>query len=179
MNFPRANLFHVWTKSGKIGVDLNDHAMLFASGEIEQMDGTELLVRNGIGASGSALDVQAVVFEDLANLFGLRVIGEERSAALAIGEEIDGVADPHGIEIIGVFVRNFFDVERRKIDEPNETGVTAVVVLPGALPYADGNIREAFLVRGVRAFGGYGKGKLERRTVASESVVANRRGYAV
>jgi hypothetical protein len=49
------------------------------------MQGTELLVHQATGTCADGFQIQAVIIEDLLNLFGLGVVVEQLNRTVAIG----------------------------------------------------------------------------------------------
>ena len=77
----------------------------------------------------------AVVFRevgDLADLLGLGVEDEEVHGPVAVGEEVDLIADPHREDVLGVAVGDRVDLGGAHAVDPDVVGLAAAVVFPGA-----------------------------------------------
>ena len=66
-----------------------------------------MLVNDGIGTGrGSDLMSKSVVLDQLLHLLRLEIVGEQGHRAIAVGKEINGVADPHRVEVVGIVAGN-------------------------------------------------------------------------
>src|SRR5205085_6304567 len=54
--------------------------------------------RSGAGAH----NILAGVRQQLSDLLRLRIVAEQRHGAFAIRKEVDLVADPHGVDVVGI-----------------------------------------------------------------------------
>ena len=79
------------------------------------MDLAELLVNDAAGAGGGRTNVFAGVLDQFVHLLCLRIVAEQRHGAVAVGEEVDLVADPHGIEVVGIGAGIFSVVRSAKL----------------------------------------------------------------
>ena len=128
---------------------------IHARGRVHQKNATELLnyqsapvrpanVFCGPGLEG--LHVEPVVRHHLRDLLGLGVVSIERDrtvvlpCAVAVREEVDLVADPYRVGVVGVIAGNFDQVESLEVDDPDGAGLAADVALPGRLPLGIGLI---------------------------------------
>src|ERR1700730_213352 len=117
------------------------------------MDFTELLKNDSARTGGSRFDIEPVILDHLSYLFGTSVIRKQRYRAIAVGQEIDGIADPHRIKVVGIISRYLsLDTRIREIDDPDGLGLAATVALPGALPLQVRHVGHTHAVRRIRAF---------------------------
>src|SRR5690348_1488774 len=65
-----------------------------------------VLVDDGPGACGRALEIEATIFDELLHLARFQVVAEQGYRTVAVGEEVDPAADPHGVEVVGILARN-------------------------------------------------------------------------
>ena len=70
--------------------------------QIVQVNRSELLINNGPRACGSRFEIEAVVLDGPGDLLGAHVIVEQSHRAFAIREEVNPVAHPHRVKVIGV-----------------------------------------------------------------------------
>ena len=93
-------------------------------------------------ASGPAKqsEVESIAVQSFCHLFRFRVVGEEADGTVAIGEEINRVADPHRMVIVGILARNFDDAGIFEISDPDRGGLSTVIALPGLLPFGMRNV---------------------------------------
>jgi len=151
------DLYVAGAQSREVAANFDVNRPGLVGGNVIEADAPELLVHDAVGAGGSCLEVEACVLDDLLHGLRSRVIGEERHGTVAIGEEVNGAADPHGVEVVRVVARNGFDVQSGEVGEPDVPGLTAAVTLPGPLPLLQGDVGEARSVGGVRSLGGDGQ----------------------
>src|SRR5215469_3904170 len=85
--------------------------------------------------------------QGFADLFCLGVICEEADRTIAVREEIDRVADPHGVMIVRVLARDLDDAGVFEIGDPDGSGLPAVVSLPRFLPLGMGNVGDVGPIR--------------------------------
>ena len=116
------------------------------------MNGAKLLIDNRvIGARACGLDVPSVVFHQLLDLIGVGVKREQAQhakIAVAVGNEINLVTDPHGIHVAAVFVRHFGDARILKLGNPDFVLLTALVALPARLPLVQWFVSNVCSIRG-------------------------------
>src|SRR6266851_49303 len=77
--------------------------------EIELMQRAELLIDDGAVSSGSRKNVLPIGRQNATDFLAGRVVGKKGDRAFAIGQEVNFIADPQGIEIVGIFARDFLD----------------------------------------------------------------------
>src|SRR5262249_32962445 len=77
---------------------------------IKRKNLAELFVDEHIGTGRERFEVEALVFDKLFHGFGFCVVGEKRYAAIAIRKEINGVAEPNRVIVIGILARDFFEL---------------------------------------------------------------------
>ena len=111
-----------------------------------------------VGGVGREL---AVVFGEgghLAALLRAGVVHEQVHRAVAVGEVVDLVADPHREDVLGVVVGDLLQLGGAHRVDPDVVGLAAPVVLPGA-EFAEHPVHREFLpVRGVGAEAALGGG---------------------
>jgi hypothetical protein len=110
--------------------------------QVKNFDGAELFDDDCVGAGGGSLEIEAVTVQNLRHLLARRVIGKETDGTVAVRKEIDGIADPHGMVIVGVVARNFHHRGIVEIGYPDRSGLAAVITLPGLLPFGMWNVRQ-------------------------------------
>ena len=150
---------------GKVAHNRDVQSAIACGLEVQEVERPKLLVDDGVGRGGSGFDVQAIVLHDLLHLLRLDVVSEEGHRAIAVREEINGVADPHGIEVVGIFAGNHgFNAGIRKIRDPDRFGLSATIALPGILPVNVRHIGDARSVRRERRFRSSRQGHLRCET---------------
>ena len=98
------------TRFHQIARDVYVHPVGFAGFQIVEIQRAELFVDDGAIACGRGLQIQALILQHLLHLLRARVVGKERDGAVAVREEIDFVADPHGVVIVRTIARDLFSV---------------------------------------------------------------------
>ncbi len=83
------------------------HRLARGFAQVVHVQGAELLIDNAAGSGGRGFEIVALVFQNLLHLLAARVVGEKRDGAVAVGEKVDLVADPHGVIVVGVLARDF------------------------------------------------------------------------
>ncbi len=131
---------------GQFAVNLDGEGCVGVGCGVNEMERAELLVDEAAGTGLEGFEVEALVGLDLGDFFGAGVVAEERDGAVAVGEEVDGVADPDGVGVVGVVARDFDQVESLEIHDPDGRGLSADIALPGRLPSGDGLIGERLAV---------------------------------
>src|SRR5262249_54775737 len=94
------------------------------------MNGAELIVDYSAGSCRSRLYIESAARQRLGDSFGGGVVVIECNRAVSIGQEIDSIADPHRIEVIGILARQLFDARVGQPRDPNRGCSAASVVLP-------------------------------------------------
>ncbi len=152
---------------GQVALQRDGNGRGPARGRVEEVQGAELLDDDAAGAGRGRLEVQAAVRQGLVDLFRGRVVDEERHGALAVGQEVDLVADPERVRVVGVLARDLLDREVGERHEPDGRRLAALVALPGRLPLLGGDVGQPRAVGGVgardggRQRQGFGKAALE------------------
>src|SRR5579864_7796381 len=124
------DLLKRWAHGRDVARQANLDAFRRAGLQIVEMNLAELLVHDGARSSASRFDVQALVAYRLAYLAGSEVVGEQRDRAVAVGEEIDLLSDPHRVEDIRVFGGDFVELGIGEASDPDLAGPPAAVPLP-------------------------------------------------
>ena len=136
---------------------------LLARFQIEKVERAKLFVNDRARAGRCRLDVESVIRNHFLHFLALRLIGEQRNRAVAVGKEINRVADPQGIKVVGIFAGNLgFNAGIRKLGKPNGLGLAPSVALPGRLPLVDRHIGQLGSAGRVGAFRGARQGELGR-----------------
>ncbi len=151
---------------GQIAVERDIDGVLGVRGEVVEVDASELLVYDTAGAGTCGLKVEALVLDDLLDLFGFRVVAEEGDGAVAIGEEVNLVADPERVRVVGIVARDLGEIERCQVDDPDRLGLAAVVALPRDLPLIEGRVGDQLAVGRDRSAVGGGKRKFDGKAGA-------------
>ena len=102
-----------------------------AGGEVVEVELAELVVDDGARAGRGGGDVRPRVLQGLGHLLRRRVVDEQGGGAVAVGEEVDAVTDPHGIEVAGALPRDLLDGGVGEPGDPDRRGQAAAVALPG------------------------------------------------
>ena len=148
---------------GELAVDLDGDGFVSAGGGVDEVDGAELLIDDAAGARLEGFEIEAMIGLDLGDGFGGDVVAEEgdgpRPLTAAVGEEVDGVADPDGVGVVGVVAGDFDEVEGLEIDDPDGGGLAAVVLLPCLLPFGDGLVGDGLVVGREGALLAHGQGE--------------------
>src|SRR5208337_637822 len=136
----------------KIAGNANRNVFRLVGAEVVELDGAKLLDHDRVRPGRCRLEVEAVAVQRLGNLPGLSVVGEKAYWTVAVREEIDGVADPHGVVIVGVVTGNLGNTGVLQVGNPNGSGLAAVIPLPGLLPLNMRNVGQASAVGRKRSF---------------------------
>ena len=109
---------------------------------------TAVLEHDARIAERGELDVEVLVVRDLPRGFRLQVVGEQVHALVrvAVGEEINGIAVPHGHDVAGRVVGDVRDGLLLEVIDPQVVGLAAAVALPGAKLAEDAVIHQLLLV---------------------------------
>src|SRR5258707_304885 len=100
------------------------------------MQRTELLIDQGTWTLAQGLQIEAAIVDNLLNLLRLGVVLKQRNRTFPIREEIHRAAEPDRVRVVGVFARDFLQIECFHIDQPNLRSLAAAIVLPSWLPLA-------------------------------------------
>src|SRR5215469_803965 len=106
------------------------------------MQGAKSLVDNRTGPSGGGFNRESFRLNDLHIFLRLRVVGEESVGTVFVGEVIDGIADPHRVDVTPIYTGNFDDRRVGEISDPKLGGCAAAIVVPrspglGSWPIGD------------------------------------------
>ncbi len=110
--------------------DVDIDALRFRLSEIVEEELAKLVIDNSALGRAGAADIEAAVSHQLAHLLFRGIVAIERYRAIAIRKEINLIADPHGIEIVGVLSRDFLRIKRPQIDDAEKTGAAATISFP-------------------------------------------------
>src|SRR6266481_7112867 len=114
------------------GADHDGETARFSGGEVEFVKHAAIFVDDGVGPEARPLDVVFLVVGEFFRLLGTEVVAKEVHHAVAVADEIDSVAVPHGEEVHAgglrqLFVGIFFEIENGDGEAP-----AAAVALPSA-----------------------------------------------
>ena len=112
----------------RVEADVDFLAALRRRVELVQVAG--VLEDDQFAVRGGELDVIFPEIGDLGSRAGLRVVDEDVHPVVAVGDEVDLVADPHRHDVLGGIVGDVGD--RLAVVDPDVVGLAALVVLPGA-----------------------------------------------
>ena len=148
-----ADIFPVRAQPGEIAAHGDVDAVGGAAARIVEVDVAALLVDDRAAARASAarvqaLDVEVGVAGDLADRARAGVVGPDVRGPVPVGEEVDLVAEPDGIEVVAVVPRNLLERPVVRVDDPHRVDLTAAVASPL------GVVEAALLVGEARAVGG-------------------------
>ena len=82
------------------------------------------------------------------DFLSFRVVGEERGRAVAVGEKINGLADPHRIAIIRILARHLDHARISKLGDPDRCRLPAAVSLPVRFPLKNWERRRSAIPSG-------------------------------
>src|SRR5260370_31787408 len=150
----RADCFNV---AGYVNVD----GLSLTRAGIVDLDRSELFDDNRVRTGGGGLEIETIAMQRLGNLLRLSVVREQTHWTVAVGEEVNCVAYPHGIVVVRVLSRNFRHARVFQVGNPDGCGLTAAVALPCRLPLRIRHISEmraigrecCFLTNGKRQWG--------------------------
>ena len=138
----------------KIPIDLDVQLLRLAGLGIEEVDVTSLLVDDAVGTSRGGHDVVVVVMRELLELLRVGLIREDVPRVIAVGEEVDRVADPHRIGIVAVGPRQLLARVVGEVHDANRMRSSAAVMAPVAdLGPLDDHLRPEFLIGDALAVG--------------------------
>ena len=103
------------------------------------------------GPAAADLKSSPVVGQRLGDLFRGQVVDEERHGSLPVGQEVDLVAEPDRVRVVGVLAGDLLDLEVGHRDDPDGRRLAALVALPGHLPLHGRHVGQARAVGGVGA----------------------------
>ena len=132
---------------GEIARERDLLLLRFSGFEVVKKDGAELLIDDGAGTGGGGLQVFAFVVDRFAHLMLCQVVLEEGEGAVAVGEEVDGIAGPHGIEVVRILARDFFDGGIGEGGDIDVAGAAAAIALPHIEGGLEGRVGDAFFIR--------------------------------
>ena len=125
----------------------NRHLRRFAALRIEQINSAELFVDQRVRPSRQRFQVQPFVVQHLLYRLGFRVIREQAHRTVAVGKEINRVAEPHRMRIVGVFPRDFLQRQVAEFHDIDRRGLPALVALPRSLPLQVGHVGDSSSIR--------------------------------
>ncbi len=102
-----------------------------AAGEIEFVEHAAVLIDDGVGPEARPLDVVFLVVSELFRLLGAEVVAEKVHHTVAVADEIDGVAVPHGEKVHARGLRQFFVGILFQVKDGDGQAPAAAVALPG------------------------------------------------
>src|SRR5207249_5454811 len=94
----------------QVARDVYGHGFGSAGFQIVEVQRSELLIDDCVGSRGSGLQVETLILDNLLHAFRMGVVAEEGDRTISVGQKINLVANPHGVEVVGGVTRNFLDV---------------------------------------------------------------------
>ena len=126
------------------------HRVAPAGRVVEDRDRAKLAVDESVRPGLRRGDVRTPwVVDHFPNFPALDVEVKKRHGTAAIGEEVDVLADPDGVSVIGVLAGDLLHTRVRQIRQPHSGRLAAAVLLPGGLPLIERRIGEMSSVGGV------------------------------
>src|SRR5213076_3065217 len=112
------------------------------------LDGTELLVRDCTGTCRRITDVERGVVDAAAHASRREIVGVQCGGAVAIGEEKDGVADPHRLFVSrgGAVARYLGYRSIGERGDPDGSRASAAIAFPDVVRVHDRHVREPLSV---------------------------------
>ena len=98
--------------------------------EIENVHVTSLLVRDRVLARRGRHDVEVAMARELRELFRVEILRVQIIRAVAIGEKVDSVADPHWIGVVAVVPGELLLGVAREIDDADRLRAAAAIAPP-------------------------------------------------
>ena len=149
---------------GKLSGNAHLDTLTLPGARVEQVQRAELLPHDGVGTRAGGLEVQAAVLHRLGDLVGLGIVHEQADGTAAVGKEVDLVAGPHGIEIVRVVARNFFDMRVGERSDPDGHRLAAAIPLPRGLPLEFRGVRDLRAIGRERTARPHGQGQFGGKT---------------
>src|SRR5579883_2946483 len=129
---------------GEVAGGGDGYDVLLAGFGIELVNVAGLLEDHGVGAGVEGFHVEIGEVGELGELLRFGVVGPDIGDAIAIGDEVDGVADPGGVHVLGVGPWRGGQVEGLEVDDPDgavlAAAVVAALLIPGVV-HAVGDAR--------------------------------------
>ena len=98
------------------------------------------------------------------HLFGFCVVREEVHGPLTVGQEVDGVTYPHRKGVAGILMGDLLDGVISKFEQPDGSGSTSAVLLPGDEGPRQRGIGYLASIRRIRGLVGHRHGEGFRKT---------------
>src|SRR5438270_5261216 len=98
--------------------------------QIVKFNCAKLFNDNGVRSGGGTLEVEAITVQGFAHLLRFSVVGKQADRTVAVGEEIDRVAYPHRIVVVGILARELLNTGVFKIENADRRSLAAVIALP-------------------------------------------------
>src|SRR5262249_47497130 len=100
----------------------------------------ELFVDDGAWTGGGRFEIETTILDGPADLLCVDIVVEQRNRALPVREEVDAVAHPHRIKVVGVVARDGDDARISEIGDPDLAGLAAAIPFPGFLPLEERHV---------------------------------------
>src|SRR5208283_206946 len=158
--------------------NVNGHVSRLMRCQVEELDRAKLLDHDRIRPGRGGFEIEAIAVQSLADLLRPGVVGEEADGSIAVGEEINGVADPHRVVIVGIVAGNFGNARILQVGNPDGRGLAPVIALPRRLPLNVRHVGQVRAIRRKRSFSGdrnrelRGESTIDRYRVKLELEVA-------
>ena len=129
--------------------DLHFDGVFLAIAEVVTVQLAAVFIDDVVVAQRRPFDVVISVLSHFLCLLGVVVVNEEVHRAVAVGTEVDFIADPHGEDILRLIVGDVFGSLGLEVMDPNLVGHAALVVFPGAELTHDAVIGHLFAIWGI------------------------------
>ena len=126
-------VYVVWPHCRKITGDVDVDGTLLAGGRIEHVNRAKLLIDDRVRPCRCRFDIHTVARQCFFHLFCAGVIDIQIHRAIAVGEEINLITDPHGRRIIRILSWDLFYAGVGKLGDPDGRSRAAAIVLQPAV----------------------------------------------
>ncbi len=127
----------------EVAADVNLQLLRRASLRVVQVKITALLVDDDAAARVDPFHVVLIVGGDLRQVLGCRVVRVHVHREVAVGEEVDGVAEPDGLAVAAAVPGQLCHLHRVEVEHADGLRLPAAVVAPLGVPRVDELVGEA------------------------------------
>ena len=175
-----AGLLKRWPQAGEIARGMNLHLRHLAALQVVDFELTETLQDDAARPERCMAKVEPRVLQRLGHFLRLQVIKEERHRAVAVGEEVNPLAVPHGTEVVRVVAREFLDRGVVQIRDPDGRRRAAAIVFPDTESGRERRVGDTLAIGRVARVVAHRQGQRRRRprveAHGKERLEARRRG---